>query len=158
MTLQFTLRAITPADLPYLFEIQKNEQAIHMAAFTPENPADREAYLEKWHAILQRPDVHMYTVCIDDEVQGSVASFEMNGERMVTYWHHHSIWGKGYGTEILRRFLELEPVRPLVAWVAFDNIGSQRVLEKCGFVKTGVDKGFANARKAEIAEYVYELK
>jgi RimJ/RimL family protein N-acetyltransferase len=41
--------------------------------------------------------------------------------------------------------------------VAFDNQGSQKVLEKCGFVKIGTDKGFANARQAEIEEYIYKL-
>jgi RimJ/RimL family protein N-acetyltransferase len=39
---------------------------------------------------------------------------------------------------------------------AFDNIGSQRVLEKCGFVKVGTDTGYANARQANIEEYIYK--
>ncbi|RYF99627.1 MAG: N-acetyltransferase, partial [Chitinophagaceae bacterium] len=40
---------------------------------------------------------------------------------------------------------------------AFDNIGSQKVLEKCGFTKIGNDRGFAHARQAEIEEYIYKL-
>jgi ribosomal-protein-alanine N-acetyltransferase len=157
MSLQFDLRKTTQSDLPHLFELQTNDHAIHLAAFTPENPKDREPYLEKWTQIIVRLDVHMYTVFIDDEVRGSVAAFVMFGERTVSYWHHHAIWGKGYGTAILNQFLTLELTRPLHARVAFDNYGSQRVLEKCGFVKTGVDRGFANARQAEIEEFLYEL-
>lgn len=33
----------------------------------------------------------------------------------------------------------------------------KKFLEKCGFVKTGKDKGFANARQKEIEEYIYKL-
>jgi hypothetical protein len=28
---------------------------------------------------------------------------------------------------------------------------------KCGFIKIGRDKGFANARQTEIEEYIYKL-
>jgi len=31
------------------------------------------------------------------------------------------------------------------------------VMEKCGFQKIGTEKGFANARQAEIEEFVYRL-
>lgn len=41
--------------------------------------------------------------------------------------------------------------------VAFDNFGSQKFLEKCGFVKIGKEQGFANARQEVIEEYVYKL-
>jgi RimJ/RimL family protein N-acetyltransferase len=51
----------------------------------------------------------------------------------------------------------MEMTRPLYGRTAFDNVGSQKVLEKCGFVRTGQDKGFANARQAEIEEYIYRL-
>ena len=54
-------------------------------------------------------------------------------------------------------FLKMEKARPIFGHVAFDNYGSQRVLEKCGFVKVGSDRGFANARQAEIEEFIYKL-
>ena len=38
-----------------------------------------------------------------------------------------------------------------------DNLASLRVLEKCGFVVIGREKGFANARGMEIEEVVLEL-
>jgi predicted alpha/beta superfamily hydrolase len=34
---------------------------------------------------------------------------------------------------------------------------SQKVLGKCGFVKAGMDKGFANARQTEAKEFIYKL-
>jgi len=41
--------------------------------------------------------------------------------------------------------------------VAFDNYGSQKVLEKCGFLKIGSDSGYANARQKEIEELIFKL-
>lgn len=41
--------------------------------------------------------------------------------------------------------------------VAIVNMGSIRVLEKCGFMKTRVEKAFANARGNEIEEVIYKL-
>ena len=54
-------------------------------------------------------------------------------------------------------FPEFVTVRPLFARAAQDSVGSRRVLEKCGFVICGEDKGFAAARGAEIEEYVLRL-
>jgi RimJ/RimL family protein N-acetyltransferase len=88
---------------------------------------------------------------------GSIASFEMEGNTEITYWIDRNYWGKGITTLALRHFLTIEKARPIFGRVAFDNFGSQRVLEKCGFVKIGTDKGFANARQAEIEEFIYKL-
>ena len=60
-------------------------------------------------------------------------------------------------TQALAQFLAQEPRRSLYGRVAHDNRGSQRVLAKCGFVKIGTGRDFANARQAEIDEYVYQL-
>ena len=46
----------------------------------------------------------------------------------------------------------------MYARVAKDNLGSQRVLQKCGFVIIGEDKGFANARAQEIEELLLVLE
>ena len=45
--------------------------------------------------------------------------------------------------------------RPLYARAAKDNIASIRVLEKCGFTVSGEDRGFANARDAEVDEFIF---
>jgi [ribosomal protein S5]-alanine N-acetyltransferase len=55
------------------------------------------------------------------------------------------------------QFLTIENTRPIFGRVAFDNIGSQRVLGKCGFVKIGADRGFASMRGEEIEEFIYKL-
>ena len=88
---------------------------------------------------------------------GSVAKFMMKDEAEITYWIDKKFWGKGIATSALKIFLNIEIVRPIYARAAFDNFGSQRVLTKCGFIQIGKDKGFANARQAEIEEYIYKL-
>lgn len=152
------LRNTTLSDLDTFFLFQLDPEANHMAAFTSKNPSDKKAYLEKYSRLLQEPSVHSQTICSENNIVGSIAKFEIEGQPEITYWINRAYWGKGIATEALRLFLEMEPARPLQARVAFDNTGSQKVLEKCGFVKTGRDSGFANARQQETEEFIYELK
>jgi RimJ/RimL family protein N-acetyltransferase len=93
----------------------------------------------------------------DGEIAGSISKYVMEEEAEITYWIDRKFWGKGIATAALSAFLHLEQSRPIYGRVAFDNFGSQRVIEKCGFVKIGTDKGFANARQTEIEEYIYKL-
>lgn len=152
-----TIRPTILADLEALFIFQLDPEAIHMAAFTPKDPADKDAYISKYTRLLNDPTINNQTILLDGVVAGSIARFIMEGEAEITYWIDKQYWGRGVATEALAKFLELESTRPLYARAAFDNIGSQRVLEKCGFVKTGEDKGFANARQGETVEYIYRL-
>jgi [ribosomal protein S5]-alanine N-acetyltransferase len=99
----------------------------------------------------------MRTIKANDEIAGSVAKFFMENDAEITYWIERKFWGQGTATTALKDFLKIEQTRPIYGRVAFDNYGSQKVLEKCGFVKIGKGKGFANARQAEIEEYIYKL-
>jgi RimJ/RimL family protein N-acetyltransferase len=94
---------------------------------------------------------------VGDRIVGSIAKFVIEDDAEITYWIDRNFWGQGIATKALKDFLAVETTRPLFGRTAFDNFGSQRVLEKCGFVKTGTDKGFANARQAEIEEFIYKL-
>ena len=44
--------------------------------------------------------------------------------------------------------------RPIFARAARDNIGSIRVLQKCGFKIVGKNKDFANGRGEDTEEYI----
>ena len=89
---------------------------------------------------------------------GSVSSYEEEGKPKVTYWLGKEYWGKGIATLALAEFLtHHNKTRPIYARVAKDNLGSRRVLEKCGFTIIGESKGFANARGQEIEEFLLEL-
>ena len=113
--------------------------------------------MEKYSKHLLDPSINMKTIYRYDQIVGSVAKFILDAEAEITYWIDRSFWGKGIATVALQHFLKTEKTRPIFARTAFDNLGSQRVLEKSGILKIGRDKGYANARKTEIEEYIFRL-
>ena len=154
---EIKLRKTVVDDLEYFFKFQLDKEANSLAAFTSKDPTDKSAYLIKYTKLLSDPTVNDQTIMVDDIIVGSIAKFEIEGEAEVTYWIDKNFWGKGIATKALESFLTIENTRPIFGRAAFDNYGSQIVLEKCGFVKIGKDKGFANARQTEIEEFIYKL-
>lgn len=69
-----------------------------------------------------------------------------NGEAIIGYSLDKNQQGKGYGTEALKRLCEwgFQNPKVKVIWAdtAADNIPSQRILTKAGFVQTGVRDEF----------------
>jgi RimJ/RimL family protein N-acetyltransferase len=158
MTNELLLRDVVNADLPIFFAQQLNPEANYMAAFTAKDPTNQEAFLAHWHKILADETVIIQTILCNGRVAGSVSSYEEEGKPEVTYWLGKEYWGQGIATWALTEFLaHHNPARPIYARVAKDNLGSRRVLEKCGFTIIGESKGFANARGQEIDELLLEL-
>jgi ribosomal-protein-alanine N-acetyltransferase len=154
---EIILRKTEINDLEFFFIFQLDNDANYLAAFTSKDPADKTAYLQKYTKLLNDPAINMQTIIVENSIADSVSKFEMEGKAEITYWIDKKYWGKGVATKALEAFLINEKMRPIFGRVAFDNFGSQKVLEKCGFVKIGTDKGFANARQAEIEEFIYKL-
>ncbi|MFF4498950.1 GNAT family N-acetyltransferase [Streptomyces sp. NPDC001401] len=151
------LREVHDSDLPVFFRQMNDPEAVRMAAFTPKDPADRDAFEALWKRIRASGDVAR-TVLADGDVVGSAAVYGEPGEREVTYWVDRTYWGRGVATAALRELLAEVRERPLYARAAADNAGSLRVLEKCGFRLTARTSGFANARGEEIDEVVLTLE
>lgn len=151
------LRPSVLSDLEFFFQFQLDPIANQLAAFTSEDYADKNAYMEKFVKLLNNPTIHNETIRVDGIIAGSIAKFEIDNEAEVTYWIDRKFWSKGVATAALHKFLMLENARPLSGRVAYDNFGSQRVLERCGFVKIGKDRGFANARQMEVEEFIYKI-
>ena len=152
-----TLTKTEKEDLNTLFQFQLDKEGIYLAAFTPNDPSDKKAYIEKYSQFLTVSTINMRTIRINEEIVGSISKFVMEGNNEITYWIDRKFWGQGIATRALSDFLKIELVRPIFGRVAFDNYGSQKVLEKCNFLKIDTDKGFANARQAEIEEFIYKL-
>jgi RimJ/RimL family protein N-acetyltransferase len=158
MDRDFSLRDVLEADLPIFFAHQLDPDAQAMAAFTSKDPANREAFMAHWHQILADPSTIIRTIVVDGQVAGSVSSYQDDGHPEVTYWLGKHYWGKGLATRALTEFLaHANRSRPIYARAAKDNIGSLRVLEKCGFKIIGENRGFANARGKEIEEFLLQL-
>ena len=154
---EITLRKTFLPDLEFFFLFQLDEEANYLAAFTAKDPTDKAAYLQKYSKLVNDPAINMQTILVGEIIAGSISKFEMEGRAEITYWIDKQFWGKGIGSKALTEFLNNETTRPIYGRVAFDNIGSQKVLTNCRFIKIGTDKGFANARQAETEEYIYKL-
>jgi RimJ/RimL family protein N-acetyltransferase len=153
-----SIRAVETADLPIFFAQHQNAEALHMAAFTPPDPANAAALIGHWQRLMHDPHIVFLTIVANGAVAGTVLCFDMFDQRQVGYWLGRDFWGKGIATSALKLLLALLPERPLYGRTAFDNIGSQRVLEKCGFRRWGTDRGYANARGAQIEEFIFRLE
>ena len=151
------LRDVTEADLPIFFEQQLDATANYMAAFTAKDPTDREAFMAHWARVLGDMGILIKTILFEGQVAGYVSTHGWFGELEVTYWLGKDYWGRGLATQALASFLQVQKSRPLAGRAAKDNVASIRVLQKCGFVLTGEDRGFANARDEEIEEVILTL-
>lgn len=156
--MECALREVRDEDLAVLFEQWADPVAIRMAAFTAPEHMDRKAFERRWSRLRADETVINRAIVVDAEVAGTIGSWGEPGEREVTYWIGRSYWGKGIATCALNAFLTLDSSRPLHARVAYDNVASRRVLEKCGFRVVGTDRGFAEARSREIEEVVLRLE
>ncbi len=127
------IRPTTEDDLPALYVHQRDPEACRMAAFTPR---ELPAFLEHWrNKILAVPTVKACTIVTNGRVAGYVSSWRPDEtERLVAYWIGREFWGRGIASASLAQFLKyVDLTRPLTAYVATSNVGSARVLEKCGF-------------------------
>jgi RimJ/RimL family protein N-acetyltransferase len=151
------LREIRDEDLDGIFAQMRDPQGVWMAAFTAEDPDDREFFEAHMARVRADPGVTMRAITRDGQLVGHVASFDRDGELEVTYGVDRDAWGQGVASQALRLLLAEVTTRPVNARAASDNLGSLRVLEKAGFRIIGTNRDFARARKAEIEETVLRL-
>ena len=151
------LRPVEDRDLDALFEQMRDPEAVRMAAFTPPDPDDREAFDVHMAKVRSSPDTILRAVTCDGRLVGSVGSFLADGQTEVTYWIDRAVWGQGIATRALVLLLDLVPARPLHARAASDNAPSIRVLQKAGFSVVGTEVSFAAGRDAEIEESILQL-
>jgi RimJ/RimL family protein N-acetyltransferase len=135
------LRDVETGDLAVFFEHQRDPVAVAMVAF---QSRDRDEFNVHWAKLLADDTNLKKTVLVDGQVAGHFGSWTADGKHEIGYWIDRALWGRGVATEALTAFLRLEKTRPLYAGVAKHNLGSIRVLQKCGFTLSPVDKEDAN--------------
>jgi RimJ/RimL family protein N-acetyltransferase len=146
------LRDVEDGDLDAFFDHWTDDEALRMAAFTPVDAHDRAAFAERWARQRATPSILVKTIEVGGVPVGSIASWDNDGRREVTYWLGRAHWGKGIATRALQAFLSVETTRPLYGAAAADNAGSLRVLEKCGFRVIGDGRSYSNARGTDVDE------
>jgi RimJ/RimL family protein N-acetyltransferase len=153
MTLAVSLREPAESDVEIFFRHQLEPEACRMAAFPSR---DHGAFTAHWAKTAADASVRRLTVSIDGQSAGYVASFVRLGKREVCYWLGQDYWGRGAATLALREFLVRDLERPLYARVAKSNVGSLRVVQKCGFTIVGEDR-FPDHGGAVVEEFVLKL-
>jgi len=129
------LRGVEEADLEVFLEQQLDPEAARVANFPSR---DRERFMTHWTTrVLGDPTVLVQTVTVDGEVAGSIVAWWDQDRRFVGYWLGRPFWGRGVGTRAVKLFLQRERVRPLYADPFSGNPASIRILEKCGFERSG---------------------
>src|SRR5262245_20354989 len=151
-------REVRYEDLGVLFEQRADPAAAQRPAFTAPDQMEWDAFERRWARLRADETIINRAIVVGGEVTGTIGSWGGTDEREITYWIGRSHWGKGIATAALKEFLAVDPTRPLHARVAYDNVASRRVLEKCGFRVIATDRGFAEARAGEIEEFVLRLE
>ena len=127
------LRPAEPADLDTFYRYESEPEGRRRAVF-PER--DRATFMKHWREkIFAVPENDAHTVIVDGEIAGNIVSWPQDGSRMLGYWYGQRFWGRGIGGRALALYLEVMTVRPLYAESVEGNIGSIRVLERCGFTR-----------------------
>ncbi len=154
MSIDVQLRTVVQDDLPVFFEQQLDPEATQMAAFPSR---DQEHFMAHWAKILADESNLIRTILFAGTVAGNVVCFKQSDKTLIGYWLGREYWGKGIATGAVAQFLRLVEERPLFAFVAKHNIGSIRVLEKCGFV---LDQALAPSNQApgEVEELLFRLE
>jgi RimJ/RimL family protein N-acetyltransferase len=146
-----SLRDVVDSDLPIFFEQQRDAEANRMAAF----PArEHGAFMAHWAKIRGDAANVIQTIVAEGAVAGNIGSWVAGEERLVGYWVGREWWGRGIATAALREFVGQVRTRPLRAYVAKHNVGSIRVLEKCGFVLREAHEAGADG----VEELLFELR
>jgi RimJ/RimL family protein N-acetyltransferase len=148
------LRDVRPSDLDAFFEHQSDPGAAAMAVFPPR---DREAFDAHWQRLLADHSLVTRTIVADGAVAGNIGCWTQDGLQLVGYWIGRDFWGRGVATTALAELAAEIPERPLHAWVAATNVGSIRVLEKCGFVEVERHTERSEHAGRAVEEILYRL-
>ena len=154
--IKITLRNLVETDLPTLFEHQRDAVANLMATFPAREENDFRAH---WAAkVLGNQSVVKKAILVDEQLTGYICSWEQSEKHLLGYWIGKEYWGQGIATKALGEFLKALVHRPLYAYVAKHNVGSIRVLEKCGFTVTSHGTFFSKVHGHDVEEVLMMCK
>ena len=151
------LRDLDDDDLDAIFEMMRDPEAVAMAAFTADDPDDRDAF-DRWIARERKaPGVGYFVVTENGGFAGTAAAFTVDGDREVSFWLARHAWGRGIATAALRLLVSHEAERPLYARAAAHNAPSIAVLTRIGFTEVSRNVDFAPGLGRETEEIVFAL-
>ena len=148
------LRNVEDRDIDVFFDHQADPVAVEMAAF----PArEKEQFAAHWAKLRADDTKVVRTIVADGTVAGNIGSWSEDGQQLLGYWVGREWWGRGVATQALALLVAEVAIRPLYAHVVAHNVGSIRVLEKCGFRRDRVQEATAPAPDDGIEELTFVL-
>ena len=148
------LRSVEDRDLDVFFDHQADPQAVAMAAF----PArDRDQFAAHWAKVRADDANIVRTIVADGMVAGNIGSWQQDGQQLLGYWVGREYWGRDVATRALALLVDEVSTRPLYAHVAAHNVGSIRVLGKCGFRRDPAQEASEPAPDDGIEELIFVL-
>lgn len=85
-----------------------------------------------------------------------------DGMAEIGYWIGRPYWGMGFATEaaqaVIKHGFTKSGVRRFTCSHFNDNPASRRVIQKLGFVETGLSRGWCEARQLELPTVRYERR
>ncbi|KAJ8549016.1 hypothetical protein K7X08_032723 [Anisodus acutangulus] len=139
-----SLRPIEISDIDHFMEWATDENVSQFCTW--------DTYTSKTQAFeflnnIAIPHPYLRAICINNRAIGSISVTPNSGldscRAELGYVLAHKYWGKGIATRAVKMvtsvvFSEFPYLERLEALVDVDNIGSQRVLEKAGFLREGI--------------------
>lgn len=150
------LQDLDDDDLDAVYEMMRDPEAVAIAAFTADDPDDRDAF-DRWIASRREAeDVELLTITDRGGFAGTAALFTVDDDREVSFWVKRGLWGHGVATAALRLLVAREPERPLFGRVAAHNRAAIAVFERGGFTEVSRTTSFAPGlgRDAEVVLFM----
>lgn len=140
-------RRITPNDLETIIKFRSDDKVSKYIggakAKTPEfNETRLKFYLETWEKYGFGFTIMIWKQTGEEIGWSGLQPLENSGEIEVGYGMRKDFWGKGIGFETAQGWLkygfEKVNLERIVAVAAQENIGSWRIMEKCGMKFEGI--------------------
>ena len=146
------LRKMAESDLEHYFYLLAGSEAVtRYMLFQPHDTmADSKASIQKWLARYEAGPCYHWVISLKEtrELIGIIDLLRIDENTecaSFAYMLGQDFWGQGYGTEALKAvfdfgFREME-LQSIEADHMAENLGSGRVMQKCGMVCQGIHSG-----------------
>lgn len=149
-TKRLILRTWTLADAPKLFEICGDADVMkHLGTGKPYETIEQAREFLRWAVDYQKENGFCRWAIVlkeNQEIIGSCGFARLHGTEEIElgYLLARKFWGKGFATEAteacLRYGFEQLKFNEVIAITDLENVTSQKVLEKIGFTKRGIEE------------------
>lgn len=162
-TERLTLRPFTVEDAPAMFENWANDPAVtRFLTWTPHESAEvTRALLTLWEEESKSPETYNWGIVFEGKLIGNVSLLKVNTlhERAALgYCMGRKWWGRGIMTEavrtVLRYCFEEVGFYRITGEHAARNLGSGRVMEKCGLRYEGTLREYCVLHSGEREDIV----